>query len=144
MPVRAVCKPHSPDLTKRRSIATDTRGCSLWHSLLERPPPVPASRVRDPLGELVRTRVGGGYTNGQQTLPHPIMHSAADYSSWFSPKLPSSFCSWVCLSSDRVLTTNEPLQGSLECVKRPPLHGGLGTLVWSAICAHPSAIAAFS
>ncbi len=49
-----------------------------------------------------------------QTLPHPIMHSVADYGSWFSPKMHSSFCSWVCLRSDRVLTTNEPLQGSLE------------------------------
>ncbi len=38
---------------------TDARGCSLWRSLLERPPPAPESRVRDPLGELVRTRVGG-------------------------------------------------------------------------------------
>ncbi len=34
MPVRAVCKPHSPDLKKRRS-----SGCNLWRSLLERPPP---------------------------------------------------------------------------------------------------------
>ncbi len=59
MPVRAVCKPHSPDL-KRGALATDARGCSLWRSLLERPPPAPESR--DPLGELVRTRVGGGYT----------------------------------------------------------------------------------
>ncbi len=58
MPVRAVCKPHSPDL-KRGALATDARGCSLWRSWLERPPPAPASRVRDPLGELVRTRVGG-------------------------------------------------------------------------------------
>ncbi len=58
MPVRAVCKPHSPDL-KRGALATDARGCSLWRSLLERPPPAPESRVRDPLGELVRTRVGG-------------------------------------------------------------------------------------
>ncbi len=58
MPVRAVCKPHSPDL-KRGALATDARGCSLWLSLLERPPPAPESRVRDPLGELVRTRVGG-------------------------------------------------------------------------------------
>ncbi len=57
MPVRAVCKPHSPDL-KRGALATDARGCSLWRFLLERPPPAPASRVRDPLGELVRTRVG--------------------------------------------------------------------------------------
>ncbi len=58
MPVRAVCKPHSPDL-KRGALATDARGCSLWRSLLERPPPAPESRVRDPLGELGRTRVGG-------------------------------------------------------------------------------------
>ncbi len=58
MPVRAVCKPHSPDL-KRGALATDARGCSLWRSLLERPPPAPESRVRDPLGELVRTRVRG-------------------------------------------------------------------------------------
>ncbi len=58
MPVRAVCKPHSPDL-KRGALATDARGCSLWRSLLERPPRAPESRVRDPLGELVWTRVGG-------------------------------------------------------------------------------------
>ncbi len=31
MPVRFVCKPHSPDLKKRRST-----GCNLWRSLLER------------------------------------------------------------------------------------------------------------
>ncbi len=48
MPVRAVCKPHSPDL-KRGALATDAWGCSLWRSLLERPPPAPESRVRDPL-----------------------------------------------------------------------------------------------
>ncbi len=72
-----------------------------------------------------------------QTPPHPIMHSAADYGSWFSPKMPSSFCSWVSLWSD------EPLQGSFESVPRPPLQG-LGTLVWSAFGAHPSATAAFS
>ncbi len=52
MPVRAVCKPHSPDLKKRRS-----SGCNLWRSLLERPPPAPESRVRDPLG--ARTSCGG-------------------------------------------------------------------------------------
>ncbi len=52
MPVRAVCKPHSPDLKKRRS-----SGCSLWRSLLERPPPAPESQVRDPLG--ARTSCGG-------------------------------------------------------------------------------------
>ncbi len=58
MPVRAVCKPHSPDL-KRGALANDARGCSLWRSLLERPPPAPEYQVRDPLGEWVRTRVGG-------------------------------------------------------------------------------------
>ncbi len=73
-----------------------------------------------------------------QTFPHPITHSAADYGSWFSPKMCSSFCSWVCLRSD------EPLQGSFESMPRPPLHEGLGTLVWSAFGAHPSATAAFS
>ncbi len=60
MPVRAVCKPHSPDLKRGAlALATDARGCSLWRTLLERPPPAPESRVRDPLGEWVRTRVGG-------------------------------------------------------------------------------------
>ncbi len=49
MPVRAVCKPLSPDL-KRGALATDAAGCSLWRYLLERPPPAPESRVRDPLG----------------------------------------------------------------------------------------------
>ncbi len=51
MPVRAVCKPRSPDL-KRGALATDARGCSLWRSLLER-------RLPRRRGELVRTRVGG-------------------------------------------------------------------------------------
>ncbi len=55
---KAVCKPHSPDL-KRGALATDARGCSLWRSLLEGPPPALASRFCDPLGELERTRVGG-------------------------------------------------------------------------------------
>lgn len=72
------------------------------------------------------------------------MHSAADYGSWFSPKMISTFCSWVCSRSDHVLTTNEPLQSSFESVPRPPLQAGLGTLVWSAFGAHPSAIAAFT
>ncbi len=58
MPVRAVCKPYSPDL-KRGALATDAIGCSLWRDFLERLPPAPESRVRDPLGERVRTRVGG-------------------------------------------------------------------------------------
>ncbi len=67
MPVRAVRKPHSPDL-KRGALATDARGCSLWRSLLERPPPAPESRVRDPLGEWVRTRVGGVTHTSMESL----------------------------------------------------------------------------
>ncbi len=59
MPVRAVCKNLTLLTSKRGALATDARGCSLWRSLLERPPPAPESRVRDPFGELVRTRVGG-------------------------------------------------------------------------------------
>ncbi len=62
MPVRTVCKPHSPDL-KRGALATDARGCSLWRSLLECPPPAWESRVRDPLGtkyELGRCGPGRG------------------------------------------------------------------------------------
>ncbi len=52
MPVRAVvCKPQSLIL-KRGALATDAGGCSL-------PGRAPASRVRDPLGVMVRTR--GGY-----------------------------------------------------------------------------------
>ncbi len=47
--------PHSPDLTKS-ALATDARGCNLWRSLLERLPPAPETRVRDPLGVMVRTR----------------------------------------------------------------------------------------
>ncbi len=43
MPVRAVCKPRSPDL-KRGALATDARGCSLWRSLLERRSPGFATR----------------------------------------------------------------------------------------------------
>jgi len=54
-----VCKPHSPDL-KRRSSDWHWRLRSLA-SLLERPPPIPAARVRVPL------KAGGsnrkGYTN---------------------------------------------------------------------------------
>ncbi len=40
----------TPLTSKRGALATDARGCSLWRSLLERPPPVWESRVRDPLG----------------------------------------------------------------------------------------------
>ncbi len=77
MPVRAVCKPHSPDL-KRGALATDARGCSLWRDLLERPPPAPESRVRgaDPCR--------GGYTRTQahvcthaSTRTHSHTHSHA-------------------------------------------------------------------
>ncbi len=80
MPVRAVCKPHSPDL-KRGALATDARGCSLWRSLLERPPPAPESRVRDPLGELVRTRVGGLHIAGHTVFPR----NSKDFQVSFSP-----------------------------------------------------------
>ncbi len=77
MPVRAVCKPHSPDL-KRGALATDARGCSLWRSLLERLPPAPESWVRDPLGELVRTRFGGCYTSNRdnRTLERIVKQNA--------------------------------------------------------------------
>ncbi len=40
----------TPLTSKRGALATDARGCSLWRSLLERPPPVWESRDRDPLG----------------------------------------------------------------------------------------------
>ncbi len=35
----------TPLTSKRGALATDARGCSLWRSLLERPPPAPESRV---------------------------------------------------------------------------------------------------
>ncbi len=44
--------------SQRGALATDARSCSLWRSLLERPPPAPESRVRDPLGVMVQTRGG--------------------------------------------------------------------------------------
>ncbi len=53
MPVRAVCKNLTLLTSKRGALATDARGCSLWRSLLERPPPAPESRVRDPLRRVV-------------------------------------------------------------------------------------------
>ncbi len=46
--------------SQRGALATDAKSCSLWRSLLERPPPVPETRVRDPLGVMVRTRGKGG------------------------------------------------------------------------------------
>ncbi len=42
--------------SQRGALATDARGCNLWRSLLERLPPAPETRVRDPLGVMVRTR----------------------------------------------------------------------------------------
>ncbi len=42
----------TPLTSKRGALATDARGCSLWRYLLERPPPVWESRVRDPLGTI--------------------------------------------------------------------------------------------
>ncbi len=53
----------TPLTSKRGALATDARGCSLWRSLLERPPPAWESRVRDPLGtryELGRCGPGRG------------------------------------------------------------------------------------
>ncbi len=46
--------------SQRGALATDAKSCSLWRSLLERPPPAPETRVRDPLGVMVRT--WGGLT----------------------------------------------------------------------------------
>ncbi len=47
--------------SQRGALATDSKSCSLWRSLLERPPPAPETRVRDPLGVMLRTR--GGFNN---------------------------------------------------------------------------------
>ncbi len=44
--------------SQRGALATDAKSCSLWRSLLERPPPAPETRVRDPLGVMVQTRGG--------------------------------------------------------------------------------------
>ncbi len=44
--------------SQRGALATDAKSCSLWRSLLEHPPPAPETRVRDPLGVMVRTRGG--------------------------------------------------------------------------------------
>ncbi len=44
--------------SQRGALATDAKSCSLWRSLLERPPPALETRVRDPLGVMVRTRGG--------------------------------------------------------------------------------------
>ncbi len=53
----------TPLTSNRGALATDAPGCSLWRYLLERPPPVWESRVRDPLGtryELGRCGPGRG------------------------------------------------------------------------------------
>ncbi len=47
--------------SQRGALATDAKSCILWRSLLERPPPAPETRVRDPLGVMVQTR--GGVNN---------------------------------------------------------------------------------
>ncbi len=43
--------------SQRGALATDAKSCSLWRSL-ERAPPAPETRIRDPLGVMVRTRGG--------------------------------------------------------------------------------------
>ncbi len=57
MPVGGECKNLTLLTSKRGALATDTRGCSLWRYLLERPPPAWESRVQDPLE--ARTSCGG-------------------------------------------------------------------------------------
>ncbi len=43
----------TPLTSKRGALTTEARSCSLWRSLLERPPPAPETRV--PLGVMVQT-----------------------------------------------------------------------------------------
>ncbi len=60
----------TPLTSKRGALATGARGCSLWRSLLERPPPSWEYRVRDPLGtryELGRCGPGRGCYIGAVT-----------------------------------------------------------------------------
>ncbi len=58
MPIRAVV-----NLTlltsKRGALATDARGCSLWRSLLERPPPAPDPGFETRSDELWQCGPGG-------------------------------------------------------------------------------------
>ncbi len=68
-------------LTSKRG----ARGCSLWRSLLERPPPAPESRVRDPLGEL------GGYTCFHTHLRHTSNYSHTKKKHDLGPRLVRSF-----------------------------------------------------
>ncbi len=51
----------TPLTSNRGALATDARGCSLWRYLLERPPPAPESRVRDPLRRVVAMWTRGSY-----------------------------------------------------------------------------------
>ncbi len=128
MPVRTVCKPHSPDL-KRGALATDARGCSLWRSLLERPPPAPESRVRDPLGEWVRTRVGGVTCAYRfvscfppftfQTLAFPLeslrlLTESLKYKFSFRHQISRSEKSDVKLLGSNKHQTNNAFKGNLE------------------------------
>ncbi len=109
MPVRAVCKPHSPDLKKRHS-----SGCSLWRSLLERPPPAPESRVRDPLG--ARTSCGGVDPGGGVTYRY-IFRSFSLKFTWdlkrilFAQKRNVSLLFWVHTNKRRVFTDSKDVLG---------------------------------
>ncbi len=51
----------TPLTSNRGALATDAGGCSLWRSLLERPPPAPESWVRDPLRRIVAVWTWGSY-----------------------------------------------------------------------------------
>ncbi len=62
-PVRPTPGVENADWTKK--ITKNARGCSLWRSLLERPPPAPETRVRDLLGVMVRV----GYINTRLVRP---------------------------------------------------------------------------
>ncbi len=65
----------TPLTSNRGALATDARGCSLWRSLLERPPRAWESWVRDPLGtryELGRCGPGRGcYTTNHKPNTNP-------------------------------------------------------------------------
>ncbi len=45
----------------RGALATDARGCSLWRSLLERPPPVPGFETRSEQERVRMVWTRGGY-----------------------------------------------------------------------------------
>ncbi len=58
-----------------------------------------------------------------------LMHSAADYGSWFTPTMRSACCTWVGSKLDHVHTTNKPHYSSFVSGPRPPLQGGLSPVV---------------